>query len=89
MLKANFLASDVNKEIQSNINEFKSPSGRTAIQKKVMDQLSSVRLTIDASTKLLNLSIKPCVMEAELKTRRFNKALELGYTPPRKTTASI
>lgn len=88
MLKASVLASDKNKEIESSINEFKSPSGRTVGQKRSVDQISPIRLTVEADAKFLNLSIKPNLMETELKTKRFNRALELGYTKPRITTAS-
>ena len=88
MLKANVLSSDTNKEIQSNINDFKYASGKTVVQKKSMNLLTSVKLTVQSGVKSINLSIKPNVIETESRTIRFNKSLELGYTPPRKTTLS-
>lgn len=48
--------------------------------------LNSGHVVRSLSDNKLNIIVRPQVLERELSTERLNKAVQLGYMPPRQTT---
>lgn len=85
MIRKNIQATDATLEATSNIQDFELRASSTSAVKRTLDP-SRVCVTVSAGTNTLNLSIRPYQLEKELNAKRLNKALELGYAPPRKST---
>ena len=49
---------------------------------------TQVNISVLSSTPTVFVSIRPTITERESITKRMNRALELGYTPPLRVTTS-
>lgn len=74
-------------EIESTVQEFQTPV-KLSSPAQLNNPQAMIGVVVGANVHTVTITTRPVAMAKALMTQRLNKSLELGYTPPVKSTSS-